>query len=112
MPDFGLPRHCRITGQHDFTRIFAEGKRIRFKGGYVICTPSMGAHARVAVIISKKVCKQAVGRNRMRRLHKECFRTCDKMPAVDVVVVCHKVATHDEVVQQWQNLRPFLQDFA
>jgi len=45
------------------------------------------AHARIGVIVGRRLCPQAVGRNRVKRLARESFRLrADQLGRIDVVV--------------------------
>lgn len=71
----GFPRcaHLRVSAQ--FQAVFGEGKRV--SGSYFrlhAYLPADATQARLGVTVSKRVDKHAVGRNRIRRQVKECFR--------------------------------------
>lgn len=63
-----------ITRKRDFDLIFKEGKG--FKGGSLLFKfiPSALKHNRFAFVVSQKVSKSAVKRNRIRRVLKEMFK--------------------------------------
>lgn len=72
---FRFPRcaHLRVSAQ--FQAVFGEGKRV--SGTYFRLQarlPAGADQARLGVTVSKRVDKLAVGRNRIRRQIKECFR--------------------------------------
>jgi ribonuclease P protein component len=46
----------------------------------------------LGLVISKRVDKRAVERNRIRRLTREAFRTCDDLPCWDFVVLARRDA--------------------
>lgn len=107
--DHCLPRTHRLQKREAFTHCFDKGKRLRFKGGYAVVVPNAFSHPRLGVIVSKKTCKKAVDRNRMRRLHKEQFRHLKHMLGpLDIALVCVKPAEHEEIEAQWQSLLPLL----
>jgi len=78
--------HLRVSAQ--FQAVFGEGKRIsgacfRLQARL----PAEATQARLGVTVSKRVDKRAVGRNRIRRQIKECFRlTRHALPPGDYVV--------------------------
>ena len=70
-----------------------------------------GEHeARLGLAISKKNCRLAVGRNRLKRVVRESFRHhCEDLKGLDVVVLnqpAAKLATNkalfDSLMQHWQ----------
>lgn len=59
----------------DFDRLYRQGKRARGRLLTVITVPQPEASAcRVAFVVSRKVAKQAVRRNRIRRRLREALR--------------------------------------
>ncbi len=64
----------RIHGRNVFLRIFKSGKTIRSKYMNLNYSPIRGKHFKVAVIVSRKVSKKAVIRNRIRRRIYELIR--------------------------------------
>lgn len=74
-PGFCFPRRAHLRSSAEFRVVFGEGKR--YSGAYF----RLHAHrltdepqARLGVSVSKRVDKTSVGRNRIRRQAKECFR--------------------------------------
>ncbi len=67
--------------------------------------PNARCEGRLGVIVSKKVAKQAVRRNYMKRVLRELFRTLpDGTPGFDLVIRVKKPFDHHHyaaVQQQW-----------
>ncbi len=68
-----LPRHARVRTRAEFDRVFKEARRT--------AAPLLALHwhadaqpARLGLAISRKVDRRAVGRNRIKRVLRECFR--------------------------------------
>jgi len=68
-----FPRSARVLTSAEFERVFKQGKRT--------ATPVMALHvlpegdgARLGLVVSRKVDKRAVGRNRIKRVVREHFR--------------------------------------
>jgi len=76
-----------LRASAEFQAVFGEGKRV--SGAYFrLHVRPASAPARLGVAVSKRVDKSAVGRNRVRRQVKECFRLIrGPLPAGDYVVV-------------------------
>ncbi len=69
-----FPRHRRLTCKSDFRRVFATGQR--FAGDYLVV--AIDHHneqtSRLGLAIGKRHCRQAVERNRIKRVIREWFR--------------------------------------
>lgn len=84
-----FPPSARLRASAEFQAVFKNGKRLS--------SPHFRLHAhvraeakapRLGVAVSKKVDKRAVGRNRIKRLARECFRCHrDRLPAGDYVLI-------------------------
>lgn len=83
-----LPKAHRLT-RREFTRYFTDGKRIGDQYFTVIYSP--GPSAQAAVSVGKKVSKQAVLRNRLRRrvyaIIKDWFGNLINAQGVVIVIV-------------------------
>ncbi|MBU1015191.1 ribonuclease P protein component [Patescibacteria group bacterium] len=66
------PRRLTTTAQ--FQQIFKEGRAARADGLVAKTLPTPGVPTRFGVVVSKKVAKEAVKRNRIRRLLREALR--------------------------------------
>lgn len=78
----------------------------------MLAHPNLGLHARLGVIVAKRVMKRAVDRNRVRRLIRESFRHHQEtLGGLDIVVLvrCNCSDKPTEVLfnclkQQWRDL--------
>ena len=84
----------RLHLKRDFDRVFSQGRRMSFdvKGRKVRVVFLEGEKIRFAVVVSKKVSKKAVRRNRTKRLLREAFKnlllcTQGKIPKGDFVFI-------------------------
>jgi len=74
MPDARFPSTARVLTSAEFARIFKHGKRT--------ASPVLALHvlaqdeggARLGLVVSRKVDKRAVGRNRIKHVVREYFR--------------------------------------
>ena len=85
-----------LRRKSDIDRVFARGRRRRSSLLTVIAVPREPetAPARVALIVSRKVSRLAVQRNRLRRQLREAFRAVsgDLTRASDVVIIAQRAA--------------------
>jgi len=71
-----------------FSRVFGKAQRSRDKCFTVLCRSNDKGIARLGLAISKKNCKEAAGRNRLKRLTRESFRCSqEQLKGLDVVVI-------------------------
>lgn len=69
-----FPRHLRLTRPEQFKRVFAKSRASNDHCFRVLARPNELDHARLGLAVSTRVCKRAVGRNRIKRLVRESFR--------------------------------------
>lgn len=87
-----LPRQARVRARADFDRTFADCRRT--------AAPELALHwrrddapARIGLAVSRKVDRRAVGRNRIKRALRECFRRLrHELAGGDYVVVARSAA--------------------
>ena len=89
-----FPPSVRLLASAQFQATFAEGRRLngqyfRLHARVVADAPS----ARLGITVSKRVDKLAVGRNRLKRQARECFRRLRaQLPAGDYVLLAQPAA--------------------
>lgn len=69
-----LSRKYRFHSRGGVRYTYKDGKTLRHKDLNLIYAPNSRHHQRFAVVVSKKVLKSAVGRNRIRRRVYEAIR--------------------------------------
>ncbi|CAN5648172.1 ribonuclease P protein component [soil metagenome] len=87
-----LPRRARVRTRAEFDQVFKEGRRTG--------APVLALHwyadaqpARLGLAVSRKVDRRAVGRNRIKRVLRECFRrTRATLPGGAYVLVARPAA--------------------
>jgi ribonuclease P protein component len=80
-------RDARLVQQAEFDRVFAENQRARTDSLIVMARPNQVGHARLGMVVSKRLLPRAVDRNRVKRCIRECFRLkLAELPACDFVV--------------------------
>lgn len=89
---FRLPKQAKLVKTDDFSSVFNLRKRIANKHLVMRYRPNGNTCARLGLIVAKKIAKQAVQRNYMRRVLRELFRLNQhQLPALDVVIQVQKV---------------------
>jgi len=101
----------RFHGHNSLRYLYANGKAVRsqlFTIKYV--SNAHRSHPRFSVVVSKKVIKSAVGRNRIRRRLYEYLRThTDQLDGVhDIVIICTsaelRTMPHEQITEQLNQL--------
>ena len=90
-----IAKQYRFRGQNDIRRVYRQGRVVRGPIMSIKFLPNRRqGNYRLAVVVSKKVHKSAVTRNRIRRRIYEAFRRRqDRLQAFDMVVtVFHDTA--------------------
>jgi ribonuclease P protein component len=100
----------RLLNAADFGRVFQEATRSRDRFFTVLCRHNTSNRARLGLAISKKHCRRATARNRIKRIVRESFRQQpDLLAGLDVVVINQpgaKTASNGELFESltghWQ----------
>ncbi|MFH1380544.1 MAG: ribonuclease P protein component [Candidatus Omnitrophota bacterium] len=83
-----------LRKQDDFRAVFKRGKRFSSEHFTAYCKKNESPELRLGISIAKRHLKQAVGRNRVRRMAKELIRT-DLAPSLkagyDIVLISRKI---------------------
>jgi len=78
----------RLLDATAYGRVFAQASRSRDRLFTVLCRPNDDDVARVGLAISRKHCRRAVARNRIKRLVRESFRSRQaELGGLDIVVI-------------------------
>ncbi|MGI9233110.1 MAG: ribonuclease P protein component [Woeseiaceae bacterium] len=87
-------RENRLPDAAAFGRVFARATRSRDKLFTVLCRDNSKSVARLGLAISKKHCRRATGRNRIKRAVRESFREHQLLLTnLDIVVINQPAAT-------------------
>ena len=79
-----FPRELRLLSSRDFDQVFKNPVRASAQGMLVLAKNK----PRLGLVISKKVLKRAVWRNRIKRIVRETFRNSqDNLPKADLVFI-------------------------
>ena len=118
--DSRFNRRSRLADKASYSRVFAQADRSRDKMFTVLYRPNGTSQARLGLAISKKNCRLATGRNRIKRIVRESFRhQLGDMPGLDFVVLNQVAATrannqalHDSLDAHWKKCRHKIADDA
>ena len=97
-----LPKQNRLKKQKDFERVFKSGKSAKGKYFFLKALPSSKESVRIGFVVSKKVAKQAVLRNKIKRRLRAAAkeRLSKTTKGYDVIIVAFpaiKSASYQEV---------------
>lgn len=108
-----LAAENRLKGQAEFSRILKEGRRWRGRFLLVAAAKRATKTPRVGIMISKKVAKKAVERNRIRRIIAHLFTHIFKeVDHYDIVVSVSSLpqttafSLLEEELHEWQKKLP------
>jgi ribonuclease P protein component len=109
---YGFPRCRRLLKPNEFSRVFKDGHRSADNLFLVLACPNQMSTARLGLAVSKKSCRRAVDRNRVKRVIRESFRHhLDLLQGLDVVVVSRSGVLHsanprcfDALSLHWQRV--------
>ncbi|MBU2711683.1 ribonuclease P protein component [Zooshikella harenae] len=108
-----FPKRFRLLTSADYRHVFDHCSiKVPHKFLLMLAVPSKSEDSRLGVIVSKKIAKKAVQRNRIKRLFRESYRlTHNKLPAIDIVILARPGLTELENEQifrllskSWQRL--------
>lgn len=102
----------RLTSAREFDAVFNKNEIRASSRFFLILALGNGMEtSRLGTVVSKKVAKNAVNRNRIRRLIKESFRNECSLKGYDLVVVARppagpgeNKAIFDTLRESWQQL--------
>jgi ribonuclease P protein component len=80
-------RDARLVKPGEFEKVFKDNERARTDSLLVMARPNNLGHARLGMVIAKRLLPRAVDRNRIKRCVRETFRLQRQdLPACDFVV--------------------------
>ncbi|WP_415899605.1 ribonuclease P protein component [Neptuniibacter sp. QD48_11] len=92
MTEFRFPRRLRLLTGRDFQSVFDDVRlKVPDQPILILSRPNDLGHPRLGFVISKKNIRQAVKRNRVRRIIRESFRLNQhNLPAVDMIILARQ----------------------
>jgi ribonuclease P protein component len=106
---YGFPSRYKLKKTDDFSSVFSF--RRRFYGECLVLhhQPNTLAHARLGIVVGKKIAKRAVARNYMRRVLREWFRlNREQIGAQDLVMRVQKAFRRNDRAAVDQELQQLL----
>lgn len=106
-----LPNQNRLRRREDFAKVYAKGDR--YRGTYLnlrIFIDSNDPLTRIGIVVSKKVSKLAVTRNRFKRQLRAIFRQLlsQLKNGLQIVVTVTTVTSKPSYQELWDDLRNLL----
>lgn len=108
-----LCRNQKLLTAESYKNVFAKAQRFGNRSFTVLARKNDLGHARLGLAISKKCAKQAVDRNRIKRIFRESFRLNQhNLPCVDIIAMCKPNALsldnrelRKQIDMQWHYMR-------
>ncbi|MCK9393282.1 MAG: ribonuclease P protein component [Candidatus Paceibacterota bacterium] len=96
-----LPLKNRLKKKKDFENIFAKGKTTKARYFFLKTIETGSLDSRIGFIVSKKVSKKAVERNRTKRLFREAVRLniARIKPGYDLVFIVLNLAKEKDLTE-------------
>lgn len=86
-----FPRSFSLKTKAEFKRVFDHSKKINQKHLLALFIKNKMVHARLGIIVSKRVSKSAVVRNRIKRIVRESFRLNQNyLTGLDIIVIARQ----------------------
>jgi ribonuclease P protein component len=106
-----LPNQNRLRQREDFAKVYAKGDR--YRGTYLnlrILCDSNEAFTKIGIVVSKKVSKLAVTRNRFKRQLRAIFRQLlsQLKDGLQIVVTVTTVQSKPSYQELWDDLKNLL----
>ncbi len=107
-----FPRAARLLKAADFARLRGAARALGSASFSIRIARNEAETARLGLAVSKRVCKRAVARNRIKRLARDSFRRHrHALPNVDILLIARPAAAaadnaalHAELEAQWQRI--------
>jgi ribonuclease P protein component len=106
-----LPNQNRLRRREDFAKVYAKGDR--YRGTYLnlrILCDSDEAFIKIGIVVSKKISKLAVTRNRFKRQLRAIFRQLlsQLKDGLQIVVTVTTVQSKPSYQELWDDLKNLL----
>jgi ribonuclease P protein component len=107
-----FPRHHRLVNKAEFQWVFDDSTKVSQKHLLALYKPNHAEHARVGIIVGKRVANRAVERNQIKRVIRESFRAIQQnLIGLDIIIIARqqcdsldKVQLREGIDKLWQKL--------
>ncbi len=105
-----FPKTARLLEKKQFDQVFSQALKVSDRHFLILMHRQAKAFSekktvpRLGLIVSKKVDKRAVGRNRIKRQVRESFRQQQQLPGCDFVVIGRPAACRASNAELRQSL--------
>jgi len=89
----GLPKEARLLSKADYNAVFTKSVKVSDSLFLILIHKTSNPCSRLGLVISKKVDKRAVQRNRIKRISRETFRNTTFAINCDFVVLARPKVT-------------------
>ena len=89
----GLPKQARLLTKADYNSVFSKSVKVSNALFLILIHKTSNTHSRLGLVISKKVDKRAVQRNRIKRISRESFRNYVFESPCDFVILARTKIT-------------------
>ena len=89
----GLPKSVRLLNKADYNAVFSKSVKVSNSLFLILIHKNSTQYSRLGLVISKKVDKRAVQRNRIKRIVRESFRNTDFETQCDFAVLARGKVT-------------------
>jgi ribonuclease P protein component len=110
VPTLRFTKNAKLIKTDEFSSVFNFRKRISARYLAVHYQPNNTGHARLGLVVGKKIAKRAVDRNYMRRVLREFFRIQQhEINHVDLVVRVQKKFEKEDFLQIKQEFESLIE---
>lgn len=84
-------KHYRLLNKVDFKNVFDKSNKVSQKYLLALFKTNQLSHARIGIIVGKRVANKAVTRNQIKRVLRESFRHHqDHLKGLDIIVIARQ----------------------
>jgi ribonuclease P protein component len=80
-------KHARLLKKAEFDKVFKKSVKVSNSHFLILIQKTSNQQSRLGLVISKKIDKRAVQRNRVKRIIRESFRNFEHIENCDYVVL-------------------------
>ncbi|MDD4662033.1 MAG: ribonuclease P protein component [Candidatus Pacebacteria bacterium] len=102
-----LKKENRLTKKKDFDRVYKKGRGLKADSLFLKIAENPNNPTRFGIVVSKKVSKMAVTRNKIKRTVREIIRNTDFNTGFDIIIVVYpsiKTKSFIEIKEEINNL--------